>query len=337
MAPEYRSTPYDGHHAASNPNGNDWRSGGGIGGFFDRFTSYGNFSGPGNRIDVEQGDYVRRQQAADPNYSKFHDPKLQADPRYQPIDGIDAAAMRHDESYSNNLGGANMFGWQGLRNTHDADRQLVRDVNDEMNRNGSLYSEDATQYSQGMRGYFGGRVMGVDAVDWMGNKAGEVGNGVSNFVGDLGNAGSIGEAAGVIGNGAMSAGRWLGNTAGQAWDGISNAASTAWDMGWPGMVGTAGGLLNVAGAGALELGSRAGSAIADGAGALWDGATNLAGRAGSAISSGASAVMDGASNLASRAGSAISNGASAVMDGVSAVGSGIGNAASKAWDFATSW
>lgn len=315
MAPEYRSTPYDGTHDPDNASGDDWRSGSGLGGWFDRATSYGNFSGSGNRIDVEQADYIRQQQANDPNYNKFHDPALQSDPRYQPIDGIDAAAMRHDESYSTDLNGANMFGWQGLRNTNAADRQLVRDVNDEMNTNGDLYSEDATRYSQGMRGYFGGRVMGVDAVDWMGSKAGEVGDGVSNFVGDLGNAGSIGEAAGVIGNGVVGAGQWIGNTAGEAWNGISNAASTAWDLGWPGMLGTAGGLLNVAGAGALELGNRAVGAIGDGAGALWDGATDLAGRAGSAISNGVSTVMDGASNVVS----------------------GIGNAASRAWDFAKSW
>ena len=83
---------------------------------------------------------------------------------------MDAAALHHDHGYSQSLGGENMFGWQGMRNVREADRQLVADTQAEMDANGGKYSDGARSYSEGLRGFFGGRVMGMDAADWAGGK-----------------------------------------------------------------------------------------------------------------------------------------------------------------------
>jgi hypothetical protein len=68
--------------------------------------------------------------------------------------------------------------------------------------NGGRYSEDAQGFAKGLQGFFGARVMGQDAVDWAGNKAGEAGQGISNFVnGGARNWNSLGDAASGVGQG----------------------------------------------------------------------------------------------------------------------------------------
>jgi hypothetical protein len=299
MPNDFESTPYDGHHSPTSP-GNDWRNKGGIGGFFDRFVSYGNWAGPGNRMDTENADYIARQHAQNPNYDKYNDPTLMNNPRYQPIDGIDAGARTHDHGYSQHLGGANMFGWQGMHNVRDDDRRLVADVQAEMDANGGKYSPGAQMYSKGLRGFFGGRVMGQDAVDWAGNKAHEAGAGISNFVHGAQNWHSLGDAGRGIAQGISGAGSWLANTGREAIGGISSAARTAAQLGPVGMLSTGLGLANVAGAGVANLVGKAWNGASSVGHNIASGASNLAHSAGSAISSGVSSVAGAARKGASK-------------------------------------
>jgi hypothetical protein len=318
MPNDFESTPYDGHHSYTDP-GNDWRSGDGVADGLKRAVSYGNWAGPGNRMVTENQAYIDQQRASDPSYDPFHDSSLMNNPRYQAIDGMDAAAQRHDHGYFQNLNGENMFGWQGMRNTREADRQLVADTQAEMDANGDRYSDGARTYSEGLRGYFGGRVMGMDAADWAGGKASEAGQGISNFVQSAGNWNSLGDAGRGIAQGAMGAGRWLANTGREAIGGIGNAINTARELGPVGALGMVGGLGNVALAGAWE-----------GAKSVGRGVSNVAHSAGNMISGGLSA----AGNVARSAGSMISGGlssaGSAIRNGASSVVSGVGNLASRA-------
>jgi hypothetical protein len=268
---DFRSTPHDGHHSPLDPD-DDWRGGGGIGGLLDRMVSYGNWAGPGNRVAVEQGDYIAKQRAQDPSYDETRDPVLMNDPRYAPIDGLDAAATRHDAGYTRHLGDANMFGWEGIRNTREDDRQLAADTQAEMDRNGSKYSDESVLYSEGLRGYFGSRAMGMDAVDWAGDRAGEASQGIGSFLDQAGGWDSLDEAGTGIYDAASGAGNWLANTASDAWNGASNAASSIGALGPGGIAGAVGGFGNVAVAGGVHLAEQAwegakgiGNDIADGA------------------------------------------------------------------------
>ncbi len=325
MPNDFESTPYDGHHSYTDP-GNDWRSGDGIKGGLGRMVSYGNWAGPGNRMVTENQNYINQQTQANPGYDPYHDPTLMNNPRYQAIDGMDAAAQRHDHGYFQSLNGENMFGWQGIRNTREADRQLVADTQAEMDANGDRYSPDARRYSEGLRGYFGGRVMGMDAADWTGGKINEAGQGISNFVQGARNWNSLGDAGRGIMNGVQGAGSWLANTGREAWGGISNAFNTARELGPVGALGMVGGLGNVAVAGIGHAAGQAWQGAKNLGSNVLQGASNLASSAGNAVRSGlstagtalrngANTVMNGASNLASSAGSAIRSGASSVANG----------------------
>ncbi|MBL9007466.1 MAG: hypothetical protein JNJ46_24630 [Myxococcales bacterium] len=323
MPNDFESTPYDGHHSYTDP-GNDWRTGDGIAGGLGRMVSYGNWAGPNNRMVIENSEYINQQRQADAGYDPYHDPSLMNNPRYKPVDGLDAAAQRHDHGYFQSLNGENMFGWQGIRNTREADRQLVADTQAEMDTNGHLYSDDAERYSRGLRGYFGGRVMGMDAADWAGGKMNEAGQGVSNFVDSARDWRSLGDAGRGIWQGVQGAGSWLANTGREAWGGIRNAVNTARELGPVGTLGMIGGIGNVAVAGGIHA-----------AGQAWQGAKNL----GSNIASGAANMARGAGNAISSglstAGTALRNGAASVVSGAGNVARSAGNAvvggAKKLW------
>lgn len=306
MADDFESTPYDGHHSMTNP-GDDWRSGSGVGGMLGRLVSYGNWAGPGNRMVTENADYIAQQRAENPTYDPYHDASLMSNPRYAAIDGIDAAAQRHDHGYSQSLNGANMFGWDGIRNTREADRQLVADTQAEMDTNGSRYSSGAQTYSEGLRGYFGGRVMGMDAVDWAGGKAHEAGQGISNFIHGAGDWHSLGDAGRGIANGARGAAGWLANTGREAWNGIRGVGQQMHDLGPVGALGMVGGLGNVAVAGGIHMAQQA-----------WNG-----------VSRAGSTVANGVSNAAHAAGGMLSNGYHAATGALRSAGSAIGSGARK--------
>jgi hypothetical protein len=283
--PDSFETPYDGHHHFSDPGGTDWRRSP-----FERLVSYGNFAGPGNRNDAA------------------HNPSGGPATPYKPIDGMDAAASRHDEGYEA-LDGHSMWSWDGIRRVSGADRRLAEETDQEMARNGSKYSSSAQNYSKAMRGIFGGRATVVEGANWAGNKAHEAEQGISDFAHSAQNWHSMGDAARGIGSGLHNGASWLGNTAAQGLSGVRNAASYFGHLGPLGVLGAAVGGGEALGAGAVHA-----------AGQAWDGAKH----AGSEIAS-------GASSLAHSAGSAISNGASAVAGGARAAGSAVGSAASKAW------
>jgi hypothetical protein len=247
--PDFESRPYDGRHPLENP-GNDWRGSSGIPGIIERLVSYGNWAGPGNRALVENRDRITAEKRADPRYDEATDPAITANPRYLPIDGIDAAAKKHDSGYSHDLGNTSMFGWQGIRNVREDDRALVAATEAEMTQNGDKYSDGAKSYSEGLRGFFGSRVMGMDAIDWAGNKAGEAWQGLSQFGDEMGQWGSLGDAGRGIGSGIAGAGEFLLGTGVEAWQGASKAASTIGGLGWPGALGALGGFGDVAVAGA---------------------------------------------------------------------------------------
>lgn len=308
MPNDFESTPYDGHHSYTDP-GNDWRSGDGVTDGLKRVVSYGNWAGPGNRMVTENQAYIDSQRAQDAGYDPYLDSSLMNNPRYQAIDGMDAAAQRHDHGYYQSLNGENMFGWQGIRNTREADRQLVADTHAEMDANGDRYSTGAQRYSQGLQGFFGGRVMGMDAADWAGGKASEAGQGISNFVQGAANWNSLGDAGRGIAQGAAGAGRWLANTGREAIGGIGNAINTARELGPIGALGMVGGLGNVAVAGAWEgakaLGRGVGS-MASSAGSMVSSGLSTAG---TALRNGASSLVSGAGNLARGVGGKIAGGA----------------------------
>ena len=345
MSNDFESTPYDGHHPFLDP-GNDWRGGNGIGGIAQRLVSYGNWAGPNNRMTLENREYIDQQRAADPGYSPYHDPKLMNDPRYQAIDGIDRAATRHDEGYYDRLGGKNMFGWEGMRNVQEVDRQLMVDAQNEMDQNGSQYSRGAQVYSQGMRGFFGGRAMGLDAVDFASEKAGEAGRGISNFVDGARNWHSLGDAASGIGQGLRGAGSWLANTGSEAWNGVKNAGSQIASWGPAGIAGAIGGLGNIAVAGGMHLAGQAwdgakslGGSVLDGARSMGTGLLNGARSVGNTVMNGArsvgNTVMDGARSV----GSTVMDGArsvgGAVAGGARAAGSAVASGAKKLWNWVT--
>jgi hypothetical protein len=210
------STPYDGHHPFFDDR-NDWQKGDSPLDIAARFVSYGNYGGPGDNAPAP------------------------------PIDGLDAAAEKHDDAYGRDLGANGYFSWQGIQHTHADDAELVTDVNQEMAANGSKYSPEAVDYSEGLRGFFGGRVAGVDAVNWADAKLGQAEAGISDFV-----HGDVGLSEGLAGAGSFIAG-----AAGEAWDGVKNTAETAAGLGWPGVAGTAIGLGNVAVSGVGHLASEA--------------------------------------------------------------------------------
>lgn len=241
----FESKPYDGRHAATLDPGDDWRDGRGIGGLLDRAVSYGNYAGVGNRNQAEGG---------------YH----------APIDGIDAAAERHDAAYTAHAGASSPFtSWEGLRAVAGDDRQLVADVNAEMAQNGERYSEDAEGYSRGMRGFFGGRAMGVGAVDWVGDKAAEASSGFGSFLDDARGWDDLGEAGSGLIDGIGRAGSWLTEAGGEAWDGIADAAESTAALGARGAWNTAAGLGNVAAVGAGHLAGRAWDGVKSGASSLF--------------------------------------------------------------------
>lgn len=272
----FESKPYDGRHPLEDP-GNDWRGAAGVPGVIERLVSYGNWAGPGNRAVTENRAYVEQKRKADPSYDECSDPALLSNPEYLPIDGIDAAAKKHDSGYSHHLGANNMFGWEGMRNVREDDRALVANTHAEMEDHGGNYSEGARKYSEGLQGFFGSRVMGMDAIDWMGDKAGEAWQGVGSFVDGAKGWGSLGEAGQGFGHGILGAGRWMADTAGEAWNGVSHAASTVGGLGWPGMLGAVGG-----------FGDAAVAGIGHVAGKAWDGIKSV----GHGIAGGASHVYN---------------------------------------------
>jgi hypothetical protein len=251
----FASKPFDGQHPIAEP-GDDWRGGTGLVDDAKRLVSYGNWAGPGNRLVEENKDYVAQQHQLDPHYNECRDGRLADDPRYKPIDGIDAAAKQHDTGYEH-LRGQNMFTWQGMNNVREDDRRLVDDVHGEVDKNGAKYSDGAKSYASGLQGFFGSRVMGQDAVDWAGKKAGEAAAGVSGFVDGAKGWSSVGAAASGVGQGIKGAGTWLANSASEAWHGVENAGTKIAALGAPGIAGSALGFGNVAVAGAGHLAAEA--------------------------------------------------------------------------------
>jgi hypothetical protein len=241
----FESKPYDGRHRGTLDPGNDWRNGTGLGGLLDRTVSYGNYAGVGNRNQSEGG---------------YH----------PPIDGIDAAAERHDAAYNARADAGNPFtSWEGLRAVAPDDRQLVADVNAEMAANGDRYSEDAEGYSRGMRGFFGGRAMGVGAIDWLGDKGAELGAGLGSFLDSARGWDDLGDAGGGLIDGIGRAGSWLQETGGEAWEGVAGAADQTAALGPRGAWNTLAGLGNVAAVGAGHLAGRAWDGVKDGAASLF--------------------------------------------------------------------
>jgi hypothetical protein len=265
---DFQSVPHAGWHGIT---GGDWRG-------LDGLVSYGNYAGPGNRNGV--------------------DPRADGQP-WAPIDGIDAAAQRHDQGYTDAGIGPNkgMFSWEGINATRNADRQLADDTDQEMRANGGQYSGSADAYSRAMRGIFRGRSDTVDAVNWVGNKAGEARDGIGNFVNGMGNWNSAGDAINGIGSGIRSGASWLGNTVREGGQGLANAGRYFKGLGGAGMAGAA-----------FGIGSS-----------LFAGAKHLGG------------------NIASGVGNAVSNGAGAVANGARSVGGAIAGGARKAWNAVSSW
>jgi hypothetical protein len=84
-----KRTPYDGHHTQGDSE-SSWRTNAA-----ERFVGYGNWAGPGNRMDHEEADYIKPSSGQrDPNYDPYVDPHMLNNPRYQATDGMDAAAQR---------------------------------------------------------------------------------------------------------------------------------------------------------------------------------------------------------------------------------------------------
>jgi len=240
-----RPSPYDGHHPLID-DGSDWRSGNSLMDIAERFVSYGNYAGPGDRAPAD------------------------------PIDGVDAAAQRHDDAYTRDLGDAGYFSWQGMKNVHADDARLVADVGSEMGGNGAKYAPSAVEYSEGLRGFFGGRAAGMDAVEWAGAKVGEAEQGLAGLAGEAESWRSLSDAGHGIAAEVAGAGRWLGETTGQAWHGAAGAGEGFGSLGLPGVAGAAIGLGNVAAAGAGHVASEAsggarslGESVASGAAHVW--------------------------------------------------------------------
>ena len=277
MPGDFESTPHDGHHDALEP-GSDWRGGSGILDAAARYVSYGNFAGPGNRVLTENPDYAAAQRAKDPHYDETNDPRFKNDPRYQPIDGIDAAAQRHDGGYErHHIDGQDpFFSWEGLKAVHGDDKALVDGVQNEMDTRGGEYSQTAKNYSEGLRGFFGSRVMGVDAVDWAGQKVDATEHGLSGALDDARSWGSLDDAGRGLAKDAVGAGHFVEESAEEAWSGVAGAGKKIGSLGWPGMLGAVAGFGDVALAGGRNVATSAwdgvksaGGAVAGGASRLW--------------------------------------------------------------------
>jgi hypothetical protein len=298
-------TPYDGKHHANDETGRDWRP------WYERIASYGNFAGPGNRNDAAHGNDGGT---------------------YKPIDGMDAAAERHDKGYEA-LHGRSMWGWDGISSVAKADRSLADETDHEMATNGGQYSGEAQNYSKAMRGIFGGRASVVEGVNWAGNKAHEAKDGIGNFIDSAKDWHSAGDAGRGIANGVTSGAKWLGNTASQAWNGVKDTASYFHKLGPLGMAGAAFGGGEALLAGGVHLAGQAGRGIANGvssaARAVGGAASSVGGAisngvhsAGNAVASGASAAWNGAKSVGS-----------SVASGAKAAGSAIAGGVSKAWNW----
>ncbi len=289
--PDNFETPYDGHHQFSDPSGRDWRTNP-----FERLVSYGNFAGPGNRNDAQH---------------RQTDPAQAGGPvDFKPIDGIDAAAQRHDRGYEA-LDGHSMWSWEGIKRVAGADRRLAEETDQEMARNGGSYSSGAQNYSKAMRGIFGGRASVVEGANWAGSKAHEAGQGISNFVNSAHDWHSVGDAARGIGSGLSNGARWLGSTAAEGFNGVKNTASYFGHLGPLGVLGAA-----VGGGEALAAGGA--HLVGQGASAAWNGAQQLG-----------HGIANGASSALHTAGTAVSNGASAVASGARRLGGAVSSGASK--------
>lgn len=327
-------TPYDGNHHVSDSSGSDWRSWG------ERLVSYGNFAGPGNRNDPEH---------------RAKDPAQANGPiDFKPIDGMDAAAERHDQGYGA-LDGHSMWSWDGIKRVAGADRGLADQTDQEMAKNGSKYSSGAQNYSKAMRGIFGGRASVVEGVNWAGEKAHEAGQGISNFANSAKDWHSVGDAGRGIANGVAGGAQWLGNTAAQGWNGAKSAANYFGGLGPLGVAGAVVGGGEALLAGGAHLAGQAGRGIANGvssaahaaggalsagaqavgqgASAAWNGAKQVGQGVASGVSSAASAVGSGVSSAARAVGSGVSSAAHAVGSGVSSAAHSVGNAASKVWNW----
>jgi hypothetical protein len=186
--------PGDAGHSVWYPHAGDFRGESTVenGGLFDhpldalgeaasRFVGYGNWAGPGNKYE----DDIKAKMAADPSYDPSADPALGKDTS---VDGLDDAARQHDLAYYKAIGlpgqeTANMFSLDGILATRDADRKLQQDAENEManpsigkDGNPTDYSDDTRAYAAGMQGFFGGRADGVDIrQDYLDGKTDAVG------------------------------------------------------------------------------------------------------------------------------------------------------------------
>jgi hypothetical protein len=272
----FASTPGDGNHPLLEP-GEDWRGHGGLAGLAERLVSYGNWAGPGNRAKTEQSSSVDEKHARNPYVNEITDAAIASDPRYRPVDGLDAAAQQHDLDYIRSAQGHSGFDWEGTRNVVGADRKLVNAVRSEVETNGNEYSDSAKRYSQGLRGFFGARVAANDALDFTTDKMGEAGAGVSSFLDVAKQWHSLGDVGRGLAGGATRAGDWLSDTAIEASRGIGAAGHSVGDLGVAGTLGAVGGAGQFAFAGARHLLGEAWSG-AKGLGAkLFAGASELFG------------------------------------------------------------
>ncbi len=330
---DYEATPYDGHHTQGD-SANSWRKNPA-----ERVVGYGNWAGPGNRMDHEEADYIAQQRRLNPSYDPYVDPHMTNNPRYTATDPMDAAAFTHDHGYYKNLGAdaglMDMFTWNGLQSTREDDRTLVRSTQAAMATEGSRYSEDAQGFGKGLQGFFGSRVLGQDAVDLAGSKSGVAMQGLSGFVAGARNWTSAEEMASGIGQGIGNADAWLANTGQEAWQGVSGAARNIHGLGWQGALGAVGGFGNVAIAGGVHLGGQALDGARNLGGQAWDGARNLGGQAWDGARSVGGAAATGLSSAANTAGRAISNGASAVGGAVSSGASAVAGGAHRMWNWMT--
>jgi hypothetical protein len=239
-------TPYDATHPVSRDPRGDWRDATGFGGLLQRLTAYGNYAGFGNRNE-KQGGY------------------------FPPLDGIDAAAQRHDAGYSRDAATGNPFlNWDTMHAVAPDDRRLVADIDAEMAENGGRYSPEAEAYSRAARGLFGARAMGVGAIDWADGKAGEAWDGVGSFIHSARDWHSLDDVGTGLADGGLRAGGWLGHTGAEAWDGVSHAASTIEDLGPRGALAAGIGFLDVGVAGTGHVLGKGWDAAKSGAGHVFD-------------------------------------------------------------------
>ena len=144
-----------------------------------------------------------------------------------------------------------MMSWEGIRDYEKADKKLVGSVDKEMDKNGGKYSKGAQAYSEGMRGFFGARGMGLDAVDFAEKKGGEAEAGVEGAVADAKTWKSPGDAAKGLEKDAGEAGAFMKDTASQAVEGVGGRGEQICN-GAPGVAGAIGGFGEMAGAGAVH-------------------------------------------------------------------------------------